>query len=346
MTVDQEDPRGLANLSPADQMLLDAMIPTTEHEGLSLADDPEAPVQAVPDDESRAQRVAQVVSLIKRCGVDAVPGDLTQRTIERVRDARQRRRFAQQVQSLSGPDRMGLGFRWRELVTVAAVLMIGVSLLWPAVEQMRGNARQVACANNLAVAGGSLGRYAADHDNLMPRGNVKPGAVWWNVGHDSDSAQHVQSNSAHLYILVRSGYIDADTLCCPDNPWAVEHLDSARHDWPHAAAVSYSYQNQYTAKAIRLDQLPHMAILADKNPLFAKRSDGGAGLAYRADLDPASPSDFHNRRGQNILTSSGRVMWTTQPIGPNGDNVWLIRGVQAYRGVETPQEADDSFLVP
>ena len=325
----------LAHLSPADAHLLDAML---THR-LKLTPD------TTTAETERARRLRGVMSLLDQYDVDAAPEDLVARTLTRIQEAKQRRRFAQQIQALGGRER--IGFQWRELLTVAAVMMIAVSLLWPVLDRIRADARRVACANNLAIAGQAFGRYANDHNQALPRGRVRPGTVWWNVGAvPSDPDHHVGSNSAHLYILVRSRYIDAGTLQCPDNAGAVGHMSHSMHDWPTAKAVSYSYQNQYTQKAIRLDQLPDMAILADKNPLSVKRSDRDAGLAYQSDMDPASPSNFHGRRGQNILMPSGRVMWSTRPVGPNGDNIWLIRGVRTYEGVETPRESDDSFLVP
>ena len=278
--------------------------------------------------------------------METAPTDLVQRTLARVQDAKQRQRFAQQVHALTTKDRP-VFFWWRELLTMAGIILIATALLLPTLDRMRADARQVACANNLAMAGRAFGGYAADHNNALPRGKVKPGTVWWNVGQTKESEKPSQSNSAHLYILVRGRYLGADHLACPDNPWVSHHhMNASMHDWPTARAVSYSYQNQYTSQPMRLDRLPVMAILADKNPLFVKQSENGIGLAYRKDLDPVSSSIFHNQRGQNILTTAGHVLWKDQPIGPNGDNIWLIRGVHDYHGVESPRDTDDSFLVP
>lgn len=348
MTVSSDDPTIIpASLSPQDCLALDVMF--GDELGPKLVTSEQTAEDQSSQEADRVQKVRQVVSLLDWYDVDAVPDDLLEQTLTRIHDAKQRQRFAQQVLALGGgssgsPQRR---VQWRELLTVAAVILIGASLLWPVLDRVRAEARQVNCSANLAVAGQAIGRYAADHRHELPRGYVKPGAVWWNVGGSSSDADgQVHSNSAHLYVLVRWKYINAETLRCPDNPCATVHMDDSMHDWPTARAVSYSYQNQYTRTAIRLDQLPEMAILADKNPLFVNRSDGAVGLAYRSDLDPASPSNFHAQQGQNILTSSGQVIWRTQPVGPNGDNIWLIRGVRAYRGVETPRDADDSFLVP
>ena len=335
MAHQDNDQTKLTGISPADGRAVDTLLTSL--------------VGGVPDvagggTSERSEKVSRVMSLIGSCPTAPPLDDLVERTMARVRDSQQRQRFAQQIEAMSAPP---VRAYWlRELMTVAAVILIGVSLIWPVLDRVRVDARRVACANNLALAGSGFSRYAADNNNTLPRGQVKPGGVWWNVGQSGSSDGNTPSNSAHLYILVQQHYVDAHTLRCPDNPWACNHMDPSMHDWPSAPAVSYSYQNQYTKKPTRLDTMTEMAILADKNPMFTARSGGEAGLAYNSELDPSSPTIFHQRRGQNILTTSGRVMWSTKPIGPNGDNIWLIRGVKDYRGVETPSESDDSFLVP
>ena len=349
MTQPDDFTTDLVSLSPADAQVLDALLSSLADEpSLKLAQWQASTAQAVPADagaeKERVKKISQVVGLLGCCDVQAAPDDLMQRTLGRVEEARQRQRFAQQVHALSGGS--GGRFRWADLLTVAAIMLIGASLLLPVLNRMRGDARQAACANNLAVAGTAIGRYGTDHGNILPRGKVRPGTVWWNVGQPNRPEGLVQSNSAHLYILVRKHYVHADSLHCPDNPWAADRLDDTMFDWPNAKAVSYSYQNQYTPKATRIDQVSEMAILADKNPMFVSRSDKAQGLTYRADLAPTTSSIFHQGHGQNLLTTSGRVMWQTKPIGPNGDNIWLIRGVSSYKGIEAPQDADDSFLVP
>lgn len=344
----------LTSLSEADAAELDAMLEAgAQHKALlSLADDKphgngdEATTQVASQGSGqRACRIAQLMGLIGSCPVEDASVDLVEQTLARLADARQRQRFTQQVQALGGGSGPSV-YWWRELATVAAVLMIGFSLLWPVMERVRADARRVACANNLAAVGSAMGRYAADYGNTMPRRKVSPGTAWWRVGQVSDADESVQSNSAHLYVLVRRRYIAAPTLGCPGNTHAATHLDHHNHDWPRAQAVSFSYQNQHASKPIRLNELPEMAILADKNPLFGAAVNGRAEMAYHAGMDPDSPTVFHGSRGQNILTSFGRVIWRAKPQGPNGDNIWLIRGVHDYQGVEVPRDAGDSFLVP
>ena len=294
-----------------------------------------------PHDE-RTETMKRLLITLASCPAATPRADLMSRTLERINNIKQQRRFAEQIQTLSGPRP---GFNWSELTAVAAIILIGVSLIWPMLARTRSEARRIACANNLAVAGQAIGRYAADHNNTLPRGRVKSGSGWWSIGSGPTADGYERSNSAHLYVLVKSKYVTAHTLCCPDNPSAPAHMDESMHDWPSHASISFSYQNQHTAHPIRLDQRVNLAILADRNPLF---EFGSNGVVFRPGNIPVnSPSKAHGRLGgQNILTSNGAVTWSGSPVLPTGDNIWLIRNIDQYSGSEAPKDPDDSFLVP
>ena len=335
-----------STLCPDDARVLDSVIEALSHQpSLRLTSQP---LDTNDHDgnhpaKQRCEKLACVLGLLDRCPDEPAPADLVQRTIAKARSAQQRQRFTQQINALSGGTP---GFRWSDMLTTAAMVMIGISLLWPALAKTRDEARRAACANNLAATGAAIGQYASDFGNALPRTNAKPGSIWWNVGQQAENSDDsVQSNSAHLYLLIRQHYISPNKLDCPDNPHANTHTAHA-HDWDSAPAVSYSYQNQYTEQRQTLDRMDDMAILADKNPLFTTAANNQKGLTYRGDMAPQSSTTFHASRGQNVLTSSGRVMWAKRPVMPNGDNIWTIRGVDQYHGVEAPEDMNDSFLVP
>ncbi len=270
---------------------------------------------------------------------------LVARTLEAVAAQRQRERFAQQVAMFAEPRRT-LGVGWRQLASSAAVLILGVSLLFPALDGQRQRAQQMACMGNLGIAGQQMNAYAVDHAGMLPRGPV--GNSWIKAGQPDaiDAAGRYQSNSAHLYLLIREAYVAPERLACASNSYATTGMPgSGQRDWATPAAISYSYQNQHTPQAIRIQHSrPQLAVLADKNPLFIVR-DG------RLVFDPQAPRDarttLHGARGQNILTLDGRVLWNQAPtVGE--DNVWQIAGHQGtYDGTEAPADAQrDSFLVP
>lgn len=298
-----------------------------------------SPAEGSADGAARAAKVESLLKLIGQAPAATPPLDLVQQTMARIDRVHRQERLMLGDQ-MGGP---GLQARWAELGTVAAVLIVGFSLMIPALGRMREEARQVACAANLGEAGTALASYAADYNNVLPRRGAQPGAVWWNVGKDVQADGTIESNSAHLYGLVRANYAQPDALNCPDNPHAMRGLSAKHNDWPTARAVSYSYQNQHGRDAIQIDRVPRLALLADKNPLFVTTN---APLDYRADRQTRAVSPLHGRRGQNILQAGGNALWSPSPVLPNGDNIWLANHVNRYTGTETPSGPDDSFLVP
>jgi hypothetical protein len=333
-------------LSPEEARVLDALMESISagHSCHTYESDAAAAREfpaAAPGSE--AARVQACLKLIAHCPCEAPSLDLTQKTLERIAEVRRKQWFAEQAQALAAP-RGGMG--WNNVGAIAAMLLISASLIWPVLGRVRSDSRRIACATNLESAGMAMGSYANDNNDHLPRrGSSAPGTVWWNVGKEQRGGEPIQSNSAHLYALVRGGYIAPEGLNCPENQQAPRFMTRQMNDWSNAAAVSYSYQNQYAPRPTRVDRNAKMAVLADKNPLFAGQA-GRVGLKYRSDLPSSTPSNFHLASGQNILMLNGGVIWSNQPILPNGDNIWLAKGVKDYTGTETPADASDSFLVP
>lgn len=352
-----------ARLSQADAALWDAMM-AQAHARQGLADIP-------LDRTAQARQIQRLMAILNAANADLpLPSeDLVQRTLSQIQQQENRRRFAMQVDALVTPDP---AFRWRELSAVAAVLMIGMAVMWPVLSQARQEARRVACQQHLGVAGQAMARYASDNAGMMPRYGSLPseargisgaaggigggggGGSWAGVGYGygaspreaSLNGQVVRSNPAQLYLLVRKGYISPDDLACPDNVSASHRMTVQMHDWPNAASVSYSYQNQLAPGPLRLEVHPQMVILADKNPLFSASLSDPRLVVYRPDLLPTSATVFHQQSGQNMLSGSGQVRWSRQPMTLNGDNIWTADGVTHYTGIESPSHESDSFLVP
>ena len=112
--------------------------------------------------------------------------------------------------------------------------------------------------------------------------------------------------------------------------------------------MSFSYQNQYTPRMLRLQDAPTMAVLADRNPLFEVRGDR---IVFNPDVPLDAPSRAHRGMGQNVLTADGTVTWRVRPnvdmMGQlSTDNIWSANGIDVYHGNEVQQDPFDSFLVP
>jgi hypothetical protein len=327
-------------LRPADAAALDALI-ERQAVGPRLAGD--RPVD--PVDVEAARRVEQLGRLLDQVPAIDPPDDLVKRTMHRV--------IAAQSIDLdlvrthhgvrSGP---GLPVRLSEIVAVAAMVLIGVSLALPVLAHHRAESMRIACEANLAATGRAFGQYAAGYLDVLPRGRIEPGSPWYRVGYTYSDILPVKSNSANLYMLARMRYVDPSTLGCPENAHAPRSMTADRYDWSHPDEVSYSYQNQFASRSTRTSEHPHMAIMADKNPRFRIRSENGMKLYYLGVLPDSTVSGTHTMRGQNVLYADGSVWWTTHSVMPDGDNIWLANGVADYNGTETPSAADDSFLVP
>jgi hypothetical protein len=299
----------------------------------------------------RSDKVIELLALLDQDAVQDPPADLTSRTMEAVTAHEQRLRFSQQVQMLSDP-RRSIGVNWHQLFTAAAVFIIGATLLMPVMERQQADSRRIAGASNMSLAGQAMSSYAADNLGQMPRGDVRPGMVWWNVGQSPTAkSRGMHSNSAHLYRLVRLDYITASELACPENAFANStHLTHDHFDWSGPRAVSFSYQNQYTDRAIRLEEAPDMAVLADRNPLF-KFDTRQSRIIFNINTPINAPSRAHGGTGQNVLTANGVVTWRVRPnvdqFGTDDqDNIWAANGIDVYTGTETQADPFDSFLVP
>lgn len=308
------------------------------------------------DGSPRSERVCRLMGLIDAWPAQEPPADLTQRTLARIGQVEQQARFDRQIHALKlggRPTAAPRRFGWNDLAAIAAMLIAAFSLGLPMLSTSRGQSRQIACANNLRTAGAAMAGYAADNQGQMPRLGNFEGEPWFLVGQgveaENGQPRQVRSNSAHLFLLVRRGYIHPGALACPENEHAAHHMPTTAFDWPNAKAVSYSYQNQFTRRPVRLENAPMMAVLADKNPLFIIGPDGETKqvrLKFRHDLSPAAASEMH-RRGQNTLRADGAVFWTVRPVLPGGqDNMWLLDGVREYHGDESPTHEGDAHLIP
>lgn len=303
----------------------------------------------------RGRRVSQWLDIIDHLPAEPPADDLVARTLSHIAVCGRRREVLAHiadhrpaaVAESDGVSIPAIAFRWSELIAVAAVLMIAVSLFWPMMAKTRSDAMRVACASNLQTAGIGLQNYAWDNGRVLPRYQTTLGSVWWNVGQPVQDGL-VQSNSAHLYKLRRENYVSAATLNCPTNGEAPQQLATSAFDWPNPRAVSYSYQNQYTAEPVRVGRTGSMVILADKNPLFTPQVDPATGanaVAFDAAHGLDIPGNRHAKPGQQVLLIDGSSLWA-QSNSINGDNFYTVRNVQTYRGTESPSIAGDSFVVP
>ncbi|MCC7388168.1 MAG: hypothetical protein IT431_05310 [Phycisphaerales bacterium] len=239
--------------------------------------------------------------------------------------------------------------RWTDFLSVAAVMLIGVSILWPVLSTVRDGARRTACESNLRTVARAMGAYTGDQDDTLPMATAGfGGGTWWEVGRDP---QH--SNSANLYTLARENYLELKAMACPGNPQAITSPRSPEaRDWASHEELSYSYRVMARPEKELWGTPSQLVIVADRSPVIQRA------LRQRT-MFPFEPSPNHRGRGQHALFADGSVRWLETPVLPSGDNIWLPKpiemlidlaakrqGLDPLRGTEAPADRTDSFVGP
>lgn len=325
-------------LHPADEEAIDAWMLS----GFDAARVPSSLRSRVRQHEAISSLIAGTVPQGSDRGILV---DRTMQAVESVQHARtERMRIA--------PDRgfRGRRIRFNDLVSLAAMLLIGTAVALPIMSSTRAHMRQTLCQANLGSTALALASYAAANRDSLPVANAGfQGGTWWNVGKDRNA-----SNSANLFSLVAEGYADLKDLACPGNPKAVtEAHETLGFDWRQLEQVSYSYRLIPAGTVPRVHDDPQAVILADRSPVVLMAAQG---LSVR----PEDNSPNHGGRGQHLLFGDGSAQWAKSPVlEDTGDNIWLpriienkIRSMQGrptiepIQGNELPTTPMDVFLGP
>ncbi len=307
---------------------------------------------------ARAEHIDSIARLISDSGPSTRSTLLVERTMRAVEAAANRR-------IEHAPLRGGGRFRFADLVSLAAVLLLGFAVAWPVVSTARSYSQRSGCAANFAGIASAMGLYTADNRDQLPMATASFGGSWMNVGTPAES------NSANLFTLAREKYAGLDTLACPGNAMA-EHApaDADARDWDALPNVSYSYYIMFGKARPTPNFSPHTIILADKSPVVLRA------FSNQRIMFPEENSPNHSGKGQWALRADGAATWQTTP-NVAGDNIWLsqaqerdwnaikphlpairkqappgasgvlisIRG-PVMNGNELPESAHDSFLGP
>jgi hypothetical protein len=230
-------------------------------------------------------------------------------------------------------------FSLREVLTVAAVLVVMVLLFVPSIKQAKHVAMVNVCASNMGRIGTGLTQYANMNGDYLPAPETTD--MQWLPLPDKPV-----STTNGLFKLVRRDYTDPTLFQCPAVECCTFVMRDQMSDFPAAKYVSYSYQHDLGVHKLRLKNSPldlvasKMAIMGDSNPIFV---DG----KFHPELLQAKASPNHNGQGQNVLYLDMHVNWSSDAnAGIDGDNIYTIQGVTQYRGDEAPARPTDSFLLP
>jgi hypothetical protein len=288
--------------------------------------------------------LAEIIHALAQLPPGEPPGDLVPRTIARARThAPAPLRSAMTSRSMLTNTRR-LGWTWDPRKADIAVMLLAACLLLTVtifqLNKARVLAMQTACANNLALVGTAFGQYAASNNNLLPRIAIPADHDWLprTMTPGIKRAANAHCNLANLTPMLgtRTHYTAWDRMICPAAGTATIRDSDGQVVW---SKIDYSYIDELSAFHHHWGQGGHVAILADRNPLFAPGH-----IQY-----VNSNSWNHNRTGQNVLFDDGSVYWTRSPdVGPAHDNIWTIGSppIKKYSGLEEPASPQDIILVP
>lgn len=296
-----------------------------------------------PSLRSRAEALERLGGWLTK-GEQVSPAGMADRVMAHVES------FDRVVETESAPFRIGFNRRLADVASVAAMLLLFVSIGWPAMAAWRGASMQAQCSNHLRAVASAVGIYGGDFADHLPAATAGfgGGRTWWNVGRGIE-----QSNSANLYTLHRTGYSTLEDLACPGNPHAAtQQTGENASDWGSLTEVSYSYRILSQAQSHRLGESSRFIVATDRSPVVLR--------AVRSEpIYPRENSFNHAGTGQHVLYSDGSVVWTTSPVQESGDNFWLPRSielmvqaaermarVQPIRGTEVPTDRSDDFVGP
>jgi len=210
------------------------------------------------------------------------------------------------------------GFRLADLLSIAAVLLIGVAVFWPMLSTVRTFQVRQGCASNMASIASAVGSYAGDYRGSLPMATASLGGLpWWDVG---TTPEH--SNSANLYTLARLGYSPLSRLACGGNPCAaVQPTSKDAQDWARLEEVSYSYQIMFGTQRPVWDRAAQGVVLSDRSPVILRAA------RKERELSPMENSPNHGGQGQWVLRADGAAAWLHRPVIGH-DNIWLPKAYE------------------
>ncbi|MHB0946381.1 MAG: hypothetical protein ACYC3B_04365 [Sedimentisphaerales bacterium] len=241
-----------------------------------------------------------------------------------------------------------------ETVGVAAAILIMSGIFVPVSRNMRAHAWQTACQANLSKIARGFTQYAGDNQGFLPAVATKAGSPWWRVGSEG---QESQSNTRHLWLLVRNGYAEPEAFTCQGCARGKTiKLDRGQlvklPDFPNRRYISYSFKliSDSNRAAYPKSATP---LMSDANPIFESCLKTQTCLS-KGEFEPirvceklAKINSYNHRtKGQNIMFSDGAVRFTTQRIFGQNDDIFTVRDLNIYRGNEKPNTEADIFLVP
>jgi len=283
------------NLCKADAEMLDQLVDVgfemSQLENLS------------PEETQRAKSILATLGLIDAYPVEDASETLVDATLARIDQYESQRHARMHISTAEvEPSSSGFKIRMPDLVSVAAVILIAVSIFFYVGQGAREQSLQAECANNIAMQGRSLVNYALDHNAAIPTTQAASlGSLFGGTAPNRIDSQ----------ALVNGGYCDHNHLNCPG------------HD---GESGGFSYQTQSADIWADLQSRGRVFfIISDRNPILDDLLAGG-------NPDPNTPSTNHGPLGQNLLRDDGSTPLAAPAPIIGGDMIWILDGKN--RGID------------
>jgi len=297
------------------------------------------------------RNVARRVSLLNADEAPAPPANLEARILDRIERTQKVLPFRQ----TASPQRLRLPsaqdaavtrsqplMSMREVVGLAAAILLFVGFFLPRYRSARLASQQLACANNLRMIGNGFASYAETFGNQWPYAGPAPiGASWLR---SAPPGVPRADNSAHVFRLVRGRFVLPPAFVCPgrrnDRPVDAASIGICE-SFP--AACNNSYSTNFVTSPWRKDEFDAtMPLAADMSPLAEEQR-----LRIDARLLPPNSRSHGSPGGQNVLRADVSVRFFRSPnVGLENDDIYRLIGVQEYTGTERPSLRSDAFLIP
>ena len=288
------------------------------------------------------------------------PDELVEGTVQRLKEQAQTEFGPGRLEELLAAERSsGVTLRipflrnWGEVAAVAAVIVLILSGLFPAVGMMRQKQWQARCGQRLVGIYDGVSSYVADHDGVLPAVPVSQGSPWWKVGYQG---RENHSNTRRAWLLVNKRYVKPSLFLCPARRAGrqvdVDSLDIDRYnDFPGRDYIHFSIRVR-CPQATEPGLLQKRVLMADLNPLCERLpADHSSPPSIELCKElMSSNSRNHDSRGQNLLLYDGSVEFVRgRKSRLSDDDIYTIQDMSCgsrVQGREYPSCDADTFLAP
>jgi hypothetical protein len=277
------------NLCQADAELLDRLVDVSfELDKLGVLS---------ADETKRANRMLSMLGLLDGYPVENASDTLIDATLAQIDqyEANQTQRMRIETSEIETTS-SGFRIRMPDFISVAAMVLIAVSVFAMISKNTRAQSISNQCASNMAQVGFGLVRYATEHKGQAP--TIEATSV-------ASMFSGLVPTRTDPDILVAEGYCDVHHLNCPGHG-------------SNGGGFSYQTQPAENWEAIRKQGLL-LIVLSDRNPILESMLAG-------KEFNPLARSKNHGSLGQNQLRDDGSTASLKGLPIVGKDKIWILDG--------------------